>query len=145
MKSSILFSSCLCLLLLGCGGGGGSSSSGPSTPIQPLVDTKDLVAERDFTFTTERTISVDLAALNLNQGAMHVFTQVAHTTPEGRHIADPTSLLTTLYLDKISTVDLLLNNNIDNLYIQWTPMHSGQEQTWELALSSDQVHYLFQP
>ncbi|MFM2587664.1 hypothetical protein [Vibrio sp. TBV020] len=140
-------------LILACGGGGGGDSSGGSsgsgsstTPTQTtsaqLIDTQDIVAQRDFAFCIGDKITLSMNYQGTAEGALHLYTKSAFTTEDGVEIADPMSRITTIYPTRTNQVELEVNGNWSKLYAQWVPMSASEpEKNWVISLDQSNNNY----
>lgn len=140
-------------LILACGGGGGDDSSGgssgsgsSSTPTQTasaqLIDTQDIVAQRDFAFCIGDKITLSMNYQGTADGALHLYTKSAFTTEDGTEIADPMSRITTIYPTRTNQVELEVNGNWSKLYVQWVPMSASEsEKNWVISLNQSNNNY----
>ena len=131
-------------LLAACGGGGGGGGSAPSNQAATTIETKNVVARRDFSFQVERKVQLDIQQASPDEGVIHVYTSLGARLEDGRYIADPTSHLTSIYPQTAPSTNLIVNVNWQALYVQWTPLNGDQEMTWQLELLPDQNQYLIQ-
>ncbi len=131
--------------VVGCGGeGGGGSASAPAVPsVQAIEDTVDIVAAPDFSFDIGKKITVSMDYAGVTDGALHLYVEAAHTMDNGEIIADPTSRITTLYPTRVDTVELEVNGNWSQLYVQWVPMSAQEtEKNWVIELNEPSDSYL---
>jgi len=126
--------------------GGQDSSAGRSAPPVPQpskpAQTSEIVAERDFSFSTSKNITLSIDYDGQTKGAFHIYHQAAHIGSEGLIIGDPTSRITTIYPEHNQSMDLEVNNNWPSLYIHWVPMSIHEsERTWAVTLNQASEHY----
>lgn len=163
IKLSTLIS--MTALISACGGGGGGGSSTTSSPAQAteattedaletpqktvealqIEGTQDIVAARDFDFSVGETITLTVQYSSESDGAIHIYSDVAHTFEDGSVAPDPMSRITTLFASESQTVDLEVNGNWDTLYLNWVPnLASESEQVEVVTLNQTSHSYLVQ-
>ncbi|EDP59653.1 hypothetical protein [Vibrio sp. AND4] len=129
-------------LVVACGGGEGSGSPSPApeASVAPIQTTKDIVAQRDFSFDVGETITLSMDYQGSSDGALHLYTRAAFTTENGVEIGDPLSRITTVYPTRTNQIELKVNSNWTKLYAQWVPM-SANEREQNLVISLDQSNH----
>lgn len=151
------------ILLTACGGGdgdeggsisvGGSNSGGTSAGTSAtgseavastqIENTSDIVAARDFSFDVGEKIMLTIQQSSSTKGVIYIYERIEHTFEDGSVAPDPLSHVTTIYPSQTPTIELEVNTNWENLYLQWVPMSSSEtEQTWTLPLNESSNSYL---
>lgn len=151
IKPLTLFAALASVVACGGGGGGGggqdTANTTPAKPVEaptetPIERTADLVADRTFSFDVGQLITLSIDKGNAGKGALHIYSQAAHTFENGDVAAEPTSRVTTIYPAETDEVTLQVNNNWTKIYAQWVPMTSSEEeQTWTIDLNQTQNAY----